>query len=352
MHRAVSFTADKETMYRANYTLRTCLSILMPVLTFKAKNAEDLYKHSKRVNWIDYFGVDSTFKVGSAVFSDNFNHTGYASLVVKDAIADSFREKIGRRPSVDTEFPDIGINIHISEDDCTLSIDTSGTPLFKRGYRKRSGIAPLNEVLAAGIISLSKWRENTEFLDPMCGSGTLAIEACMQALDMPSGLFRESFGFEKFFDFDKKMWEKVRIDCNKRIKPGLDIEFICSDSDKIMVDATKINLKETGLDKYIKVKQADFFDLQKADNPLTIFMNPPYDMRLKNKNINLFYEDIGSHLKHNFEDTKVYIFTGNLDLIKQIGLKPSSKTELYNAAIKSLLVSYELYAGTKKNKKL
>lgn len=351
LRRAVSFVADKEQLYKANYLLRTCLNILEVISVFKISNAEDLYIRTKRISWDRYFSSQNTFMVKSVLFSENFTHSGFVALKVKDAIADSFREKFGKRPSVDTQNPDIIINVHIAADLCTISMDTTGIPLYKRGYRTATGPAPLNEVLAAGIILLSGYKPTDVLIDPMCGSGTIAIEAAMISLNIPAGRYRDSFSLENLPDFDKKLWDKVLFEAEDAIITGQPLSIQASDIDRYMIEKTKENIRNAGLSSHIEIFTQDFFEFPKQESEIFLIMNPPYDIRLKTENINLLYSNIGTKLKHDFSGGKACIFTGNDKAAKNVGLKPSKKTELYNASVKSALLCYELYSGSKKIKK-
>jgi putative N6-adenine-specific DNA methylase len=345
--RAVEFDGDKEMMYRANYQLRTALSILKPLTEFRIRSAKNLYSNALRFDWDRYMSVDQTFSIVPVVHSTLFKHTGYAGLVLKDAIADKFRSKYNRRPSVDTQSPDVVFNLRISENNVTISLDSSVTPLFKRGYRTEATRAPINEVLAAGIIKLSGWSGKTPFLDPMCGSGTFAIEAALIANNIPPGRFRSFFGFMNWMDYDESILYKIKQEAKSLTAEKGDIS--CSDRSPEALTIARKNIANAGMSRIIKSGMADFFDSDSGGRRYTIIMNPPYGERLAEDDIAEFYRKTGERLKHGYSGSDVWIITSSPAGLKSVGLKPSKKYTLYNGALESRLVKYELFAGKRKN---
>jgi putative N6-adenine-specific DNA methylase len=350
VNRAVTFKGSKELLYKVNYCARTVLSVLMPVGEFRIRSKDDLYKNSLKIDWEAFMGSDDTFAVVPVVNSPHFDHTGYAGLLLKDAVADYFRNKSGRRPSVDTNDPVLLINLHISNDHVTISIDSSVVPLFKRGYRQEQAVAPLNEVLAAGILQLSGWEAATSLTDPMCGSGTIPIEAGMLACKIPSGKFRKFFGFERWKDFDEDLFIKVKSDCDGQIISS-PVKIYASDISEDAIQQTGKNLKGAGLSDLVSLEQADFKDLKYFDNQGFVFLNPPYGQRLQPDELDSLYSMIGTTLKHNFQGNTAWLITSNKESLKKVGLKPAKKYTLFNGALECTLLKYEMYQGTKKQVK-
>ncbi len=347
-NRAVMFSGNKELLYRANYSLRSALSVLVLVSDFRIKSKEDLYNRTLGIDWSQIMDTDTAFSVVPVINSKLFGHTGYPALVVKDAVADYFRKKTGRRPSVDTKDPAIIINLHISNDRVSLSLDSSGVPLFKRGYRIKQGLAPLNEVLAAGILMISGWDGSTSLLDPMCGSGTIPIEAAMIACRIPPGRYRQFYGFSRWKDFDSEMFEQIKIECDNKIRRST-VKITGSDISGEAVKQSIVNIKKAGLDKEIVVNVLDFKDVKATDTNGYVFINPPYGQRLKQEEINRLYDMIGSTLKHNFIGNRAWIISSGKEYIKNIGLKPRSKHVLYNGSLECILSEYVMYKGSWKD---
>lgn len=348
-NRAVIFEGNKKLLYRANYLSRTALAVLMQISEFSISTRDDLYRKCLGIQWDRYLLPDQTFSVTSVVNSQIFSHTAYPALVVKDAVADWFRKRHGKRPSVDTENPQIVLNLHINHSLVNISLDSSGAPLYKRGYRRASVTAPLNEVLAAGIILLSGWDPSYEFLDPMCGSGTLPVEAALIACKIPPGKFRESFGFMKWTDYDPNLFEEVRKeDENITVPPGLNISG--SDISVDAVEKAEINIRNAGLEGLITVRKADFRNLRASDEHGFIIMNPPYGERLKPEALNELYSMIGSTLKHNFPGYKAWIISSGKEAMKHIGLKPAKKYKVYNGPLECVLAGFNMYPGKERKK--
>lgn len=348
-NRMVEFAGNQEMLYKANFHLRTALKILKPIYEFKIKNENELYKSIQTIDWSEYFDLKSTFAVDSVVFSNNFTHTKYVALKVKDAIVDQFRDKFGKRPYVDVEDPDLRINIHISNETCTVSLDSSGDSLHKRGYRIKTNKAPLNEVLAAGMILLSGWDKKSLFIDPMCGSGTLVIEAAMMAHNVPPGLYRKKFGFETWKDFNSDLLEDIYEEESPENK--IDINIIGADISEIATRITSENIDNAALKKRIDIITKPINDfIPPKDEYGTIITNPPYGERLKKDEINGFYKELGDKFKKSFKGYNIWLISSNFGAIKHIGLHPSKKLILYNGALECKFLNYEIYEGSKKRK--
>ena len=347
MNRAVSFKGDTGFMYKANLNLRTALRILKPIATFQAHNEKELYKKLCNIDWIKIFNLENTFATHATTHSEVFNHSKYASLLMKDAIADTFRKKFNKRPNVNPENPDVSINLHIAKHTCTVSLDSSGESLHKRGYKTDTVTAPMNEVLAAGMILLSDWNKVSDFHDPMCGSGTILIEAALIAYNIPVNIFRKKFGFEGWKDFDLQLWEKIKeVSLDKELNFHGNITG--SDNFQKAVRISRKNIENALLNENIKIKNTDFFDTKVKPGMFVIF-NPPYGERI-DIGINDFYEKIGSTLKHNYENCTVWIISSDIENLKLIGLRASKKITLMNGKLKCSYRKFEVYNGSKKNK--
>ena len=347
--RMVSFEGDKGFMYKANLSLRTALKILKPINKFKVFNDNQLYDGIKKMDWSDYLSNHQTFVIETTLYSDYFNHSQFVALKVKDAIVDQFREQTGSRPNIDKDFPDLRIHIHIDREWCTVSLDTSGSSLHHRGYRTATNIAPINEVLAAGILLLSGWDGTTNFIDPMCGSGTLLIEAAMIACNIPANINRKEFAFEKWPDWDSDLFDKILESSLKKTRE-FHHSIIGYDKAPSAVHKAKDNVQNAQLEEYIKVEQNNFFESKKMiEGPLHMVFNPPYGERL-NIEMERFYREIGDTLKQSYPQTEAWFITSNLEALKFVGLKPSRKIKLFNGKLEARLVKYEIYEGSKKGK--
>lgn len=347
--RMVRFTGDKGFMYKANLSLRSALKILKPIYSFRATNEQSLYKGVQGIKWANYLNANQTFVVDTTVHSTFFNHSEFVAQKCKDAIVDQFRENTGERPSIDKDFPDLRINIHIDKDQVSVALDTSGAPLNQRGYRKSTNIAPINEVLAAGILLLSGWEGQCDFLDPMCGSGTFLAEAAMIACNIPANINRKEFAFEKWKDWDATLFDQIMEALLKKVKES-HYSIIGYDKAPSAVDKACENIKLANLDEYVKIERENFFETKKkVDGKLHIVFNPPYDERL-DIHMEEFYKNIGDTLKKNYPGTNAWFITGNLEALKYVGLKPSRKIKLFNASIEARLVKYEMYEGSKRTK--
>ena len=348
INRAVSFKGDKGFMYKANLNARTALRILKPIAHFQAHDEKELYKKLCEINWTEIFELNSTFSTHATTHSDKFTHSKYASLVMKDAIADTFRNKFNDRPNVNAENPDVCINLHIAKHTCTVSLDSSGESLHKRGYKSNAVIAPMNEVLAAGLILLSDWNKIDNFHDPMCGSGTILIEACFIANNIPANIFRESFGFEGWKDFDKELWETIKEVSLDKETPYLG-EITGSDNFQKAVRISRENIDNALMHDNIKVKKADFFETEIRNNTFVIF-NPPYGERI-DLGVTDFYEKVGTTLKHKYQDCTIWLISSDIEGMKFIGLTPSSKIKVMNGKLDCSFRKFEVYNGSKKASK-
>ena len=345
--RMVSFTGNKEMMYRANFQLHTAIRILKPIARFRAKSADDVYEEVKKIDWTQYVGLEKTFAVDSVVFSEEFRHSKFVSYKVKDAIVDQFREKTGKRPNISVANPDIRLNMHIAEDQCTLSLDSSGESLHRRGYRQESVEAPLNEVLAAGMILMTGWHGETDFIDPMCGSGTLLIEAALIARNMAPGLFRKEFAFEKWADFDKDLFDNIYNDDSKERE--FDHKIYGYDVDIKAVNTARLNVKAAGLTSDITVTEADFKDFTQPAEKSIIVTNPPYGERISTPDLLGTYRMIGERLKHQFLNNDAWILSYREECFDQIGLKPSLKIPVYNGSLECEFRKYQIFDGKLKD---
>lgn len=347
LNRAVSFEGDKHLLYSANYQCRTALRILVPIQQFTILTEQDLYTSIKTVKWEDYFSVNNTFAIDSTLSNAVFTHSHYVSQRVKDAIADRFREKTGQRPSVDTINPDFRINIHLNKDLLDLSFDSSGQSLHKRGYHISNAEAPLSEVLAAGMILLSGWDGQSTFIDPMCGSGTLLIEAAMIAMNLPAGQFREEFGFMKWKDFNRAIWEDV---LNEGVEQQRDIEteILGSDISHVNLRSAEANLRQAKLHKDISLRVSPFQELIPPEPPGILITNPPYGERIMLDDITGLYQDLGNLLKRKFAGYQAWVISSDLRALKMIGLKPMKKYTVFNGPLECRFVGFDLYDGSKK----
>lgn len=347
--RMVSFTGDKEMLYKANLSCRTALRILKPICEFEASDADKVYDEVKKIAWDDYLSLDKTFAVDAVVFSEEFRHSKFVAYKVKDAIADFFTEKYEKRPSVRVVKPDFYINIHISHRQCTVSLDSSGESLHKRGYRIAQTEAPLNEVLAAGMILKTGWKGDRNFVDPMCGSGTLLIEAGMIALNIPPGIYRKEFAFEKWPDFDQELFDTLYNDESGDKK--FDYKIYGSDISPQAVQIAEKNIKSAGLSKYIDLQVKPIQKYDKVPDKGILVTNPPYGERLATKDLLGLYQIIGERLKHIFIGYDAWIISSNNECFDKIGLKPSEKIRLKNGDLDCEYRKYEIFDGKYKQMK-
>lgn len=347
--RSVSFEGDTGFMYKANLSLRTAIKILKPIRTFFVRSEQDLYDKVYRMEWERMMKVSHTFAIDATVNSDLFNHSKYISLKTKDAIVDRFRNILGKRPDVDIKYPDLRINIHIQRNQVTISLDSSGQSLHQRGYRTATNIAPINEVLAAGMLLQSGWDGQTDFLDPMCGSGTMCIEAAMIACNIPANINRREFAFEKWADYDEELFEKITESALKKTRE-FHHKIYGYDKAPSAVNKAKDNVKNANLSDYITISQRDFFETEKeTEGKLQMVFNPPYGQRIA-VDMPAFYKQIGDTLKNGYPNTDAWFITSDLEAVKHVGLRPSRKIKLYNGKLESRFYKYEIYEGSKKAK--
>ena len=347
--RNVSFYGDKGFLYKANLSLRTAIRILKPIVVFDVNDDKELYSSFFNFNWEDYMSVDNTFAIDSVLNSDFFTHSLYVSQKAKDGIVDRYRKLFKTRPSVDSINPDLKINIHIRNKCCTVSLDSSGKPLNQRGYRSQTNIAPINEVLAAGIILLSEWDLESDFLDPLCGSGTFLIEAAMLATNYPPNIKRSNFSFKNWNDFDLDLFVTITKSVLSKTKP-FNNKILGFDKSPSAISKCDQNIINAGLEDVISISKEDFFRSKKYnDDYLHIVFNPPYGERLR-IDIELFYKKIGDTLKTNYTNSCTWFITSSIEALKYVGLRPSRKIKLFNGKLESRLAKYEIYSGSKKKK--
>lgn len=345
--RMVSFEGNLSLLYKANIHCRTALRILKPIHTFKAKTTDEIYKEVKKMPWFDYLNEDNTFAIDAITFSDYFTHSKFVSYRVKDAIADYFTQRTGKRPSVDVNNSDLLINFHVAQDKCTLSFDSSGESLHKRGYRTGQTEASLNEVLAAGMILKTGWRGESDFVDPMCGSGTILIEAALIAKNVPPGIYRSKFAFEKWKDFDLELFEDLYNDDSG--ERDFKYKIYGSDIDIKAIKIAKENVKSAGMNDCIDLQIKSFENYTEAPAEKGILItNPPYGERLKPENLESLYEMIGERLKHIFTGYQAWILSYRKECFDRIGLKPSKKIKLVNGSLQCEFRKYDIFSGKRK----
>ena len=348
--RAVSFTGDKRMLYTANMCLRTASRVLVPILSFKAQKADDIYEQVKALDWSQYMTVKTTFQIDATVYSDYFRHSQFVTYRVKDAIVDYWMEHENQRPSVKLEGADLYLNVHIAGDRVTLSLDSSGESLHKRGYRVANTQAPINEALAAGMLLLAGWNGQSDFYDPMCGSGTLLIEAALIARNIAPGVYRQGFAFEKWADFDADLWDEVYNDDSRERE--FKHKIYGSDAGFYAVQAATKNIQSASLQRDIEVKQIRVEELRLADTNTEgalVMINPPYGERLsQDKNVLRLYQDMGTALKHQFSGATAWVISSNEEALKCIGLRPAKKIHLVNGDLDCLFNKYELFKGDRK----
>ena len=342
--RGIHFSADQADIYKINYNARLLTRVLAPLITFTCRNRDDLYRAGKSVDWTTFFSLKNTFGIFANVSgNDNIRHSKFAALCLKDAVVDLFRDKYGSRPNVDGKTPDIWLNLHIEKRQATISFDTSGGSLHRRGYRHETVKAPMQETLAAAIIVLSEWDGKQPLYDPMCGSGTLLCEAMMHACAIPSGFLKNRFGFSFLPDFDDKLWEKIKTQSDEKMQQ-LPKELISgSDKAHYAVNAATANCHCLPGGNSIDISEKNMFEIPAIENSI-IISNPPYGIRLKeDKGIDAFYKNLGDFLKQKCKGSNVYLFFGDRNMIKKIGLKPTWKKPLRNAGLDGRLVKYEMF---------
>ncbi len=344
--RMVSFTGNKAMLYKANFCLRTAIRILKPISHFTAKNADEVYEKVKAIKWEEILDPDKTFAVDAVVFSEEFRHSKFVSYKVKDAIVDYFREKTGKRPSVRINNPDIALNIHIAQTTCTLSLDSSGESLHRRGYRQEAVEAPLNEVLAAGMILMSGWKGDCDLIDPMCGSGTIPIEAALIARNIAPGVFRKEFAFEKWVDFDQDLFDDIYND--DTAEREFNHKIYGYDNNPKANEIAMHNIKAAGVSKDVILKIQPFQQFDQPNEKAIMITNPPYGERISTRDLLGLYQMIGERLKHAFTGNTAWILSYREECFDQIGLKPSEKVALYNGSLECQFRRYDIFQGKHK----
>jgi putative N6-adenine-specific DNA methylase len=348
--RAVEFKGDKELLYRINYCCFTVLRVLVPVSEFVIIEQEDLYNHLLKMPWEEWIDPTGTLAVDAVISNSVFTNSLFVAQRSKDAIADRLRGIHGSRPSVDLDNPSLRISIHIRSSTCTVSLDSSGNTLHKRGYRKRAGDAPVSEVLAAGLLRLAGWDPSVPLYDPMCGSGTILIEAALMATQTPAGIFRSDFGFMKWKDFDGELWEKVKTEANEKILHAT-VQIRGADSSLRAIDGAKMNLRYSKTEEIITLDKAGFHQAKPPYETGMIITNPPYDERLKLDDSVAFYRSMGDTLKHLYGGYRAWIISADLEAMKFIGLKPIKKFKIFNGPLECRFMGYDLFRGTMKDYK-
>ena len=343
VRRGIYFKADQATLYRVNYCTRLCTRILAPIHTFTCPDAEALYRAARKIDWTRYFNVDQTFAVFASTAGSTVPHSQFAGLKLKDAVVDQFRDAFGRRPSVDARTPDVWINLFLQKDQGTISIDTSGGSLHRRGYRTHSVDAPMQETVAAAVVALSEWDGRMILMDPMCGSGTLITEAVMVYCRIPAGYRRDAFGFQLLPDYDAMVWRRVKAEADSRIRKLPQGLVFASDIDSRAVAATRANCKQIPYAQSVNILRKDLFQIDRLENRV-LLCNPPYGIRMQNLgDVDDFYRRLGDFLKQRCKGSTAFIYFGNREMIKRIGLKPTWKKPLRNGGLDGRLAKYMLY---------
>lgn len=345
-NRAVTCEGDLGFLYKINYSCRTALKIIVPILTFKAWDEHRFYDKLFDFPWDSIMDTNQSFAIDTTINSERFKHSQFMTLKMKDAIVDFFKAKYRKRPDIETKNPDIKFHLHIDRELVTISLDSSGEPLFKRGYRKEQTQAPINEVLASGMLQLAGWNGKENFLDPMCGSGTLLIEAAMIALNLPAQIFRKGFAFQNWKNYDAELFTKIKEFRLNKIQEFTG-KIIGYDIDSQALKVAQANISFAELGDIIEIKKQNFFESQKELFPLLMVFNPPYNERIS-INDEAFYKKIGDTFKQNYPNTLSWIISSDLEAVKKIGLRPSKKIKLFNGKLECRFLQYETYEGTKK----
>jgi putative N6-adenine-specific DNA methylase len=353
-NRAVSFTGDLGFLYKANLCLRTALRVLVPFKTFKVTDENSLYTSIQSVNWEDFMEVTDTIAIDTVINSELFTHSQFLSQKTKDAIVDQFRAKHGERPSVDLDKPTLRINLHVFNDVATLALDSSGESLHKRGYRDKTNLAPINEVLAAGLVLLTGWDKRSNFIDPMCGSGTILIEAALIANNIPPGYYREEYGFErwkKFMAFDEALWNTIFDAAINKITDHKQ-QIIGGELSPNVAKKAKENIKLAKVEDVVSIRNCDMQDFEVPAGRGVVVINPPYGERMVKDNIEELYKMMGDTFKKKFAGYDCWILSSNMEAFKHVGLRPTRKIALFNGQLECRFMKYEVYEGTKKIHKL
>lgn len=343
-NRAVSFYGDEGFLYKANLCLRTALRVLKPIAEATVMDERQLYDEIQKINWSNFMRVDQTLAVTAVLNTENFNHNQYIAQKTKDAICDQFRDKTGKRPSVERDNPDVGIYVFIFKDTLQVMLDSSGVPLYKRGYRQIADMAPLNEALAAGMVLLSGWDARLSALyDPMCGAGTILIEAALIAANIPPGYYRESYCFKNWPDFKEDLYEKIYESAISKIK-NIPVDIVGTDISDAVIQKAKENAKAAKVDDMIRFLKADFFETSFGlEKKYIIITNPPYGERLKKDDIFAFYKKMGDTFKQRYKGSTAWVISSGKDAMKNVGLKTSRKIPLFNGGLECRFCKYEMY---------
>lgn len=345
--RGVSVVGDTGFLYKANLCLHTALKVIIPIAKFRAENEQDLYNGIKQLEWEKFISNSDTLMVESVVNSDMFSHSLFVSQKVKDGMVDRFREKTGKRPDVDLIHPSFKLYVHIFKNEVSLNLDSSGDPLYKRGYRADINEAPMKEVLAAGLVKLSGWEKHLLLIDGMCGAGTIAIEAALWANNIPPGYYRDQFGFMRWKNFDEQLYDTIFESSVSKIKEDK-VEIIANDIDAHTLKKAKSNTQNAKVDDVVTCTNESFFDIKPTRQGGVVILNPPYGERLPVDEIEKLYKEIGDKLKKDFQNFNAWIITSRPEAIKSVGLRPSRKIQIYNGALECRYLKYELYGGSKK----
>lgn len=348
LNRAVQLRGTLRDVYFLNLHIRCALTVLVQIAQFKIKQEDDLYKECMKIDWMRYFSIDKTFAIKGAVYSDLFRHTRYPYLVVKDAIADTFRKKTNERPNVNVKTPQVTFDVYINRDLVTIALNTSGAPLFKRGYREETGEAPLNEVVAAGLIRMSGWDRKSTFFDPFCGSGTLLIEAALLASGLPSQLERTHFAFRNFSDFQAELWEEVRAESLKNVG-SLPCKIVGSDISAEMVTKARRNLRRLPIGRFVETHVNSFQEMTQPSDSGIMISNPPYGERM-GEEIEDMYEELGDWMKNKMKGYDCWILSSNDEALKRVGLKPERKLRVFNGDLECSFRKFSIYEGSKKQR--
>jgi putative N6-adenine-specific DNA methylase len=347
LNRAVQLKGTWKDVYFLNLHSRCAISVLIEISKFMIKDEKDIYKKAKEIQWTELFDIKKSFAVKGAIFSNLFSNTKYPLLLVKDAITDSFREKYEERPNVEISRPEVLIDLYVKENQATISINTSGAPLFQREYRKETGLAPMNEVVAACLIRMSGWDRKTTFLDPFSGSGTLVAEAALLASGIPSNIERQFYAFKNLLNYDSELWDSIYDAVNYKIRelPG---KITGSDINDTMVLKARRNIRNFAFSRAVEINGMNFNEVKSNDEPVFIITNPPYGERMGDR-INELYEAIGNWLKHSMTNSVCWIISSNDDALKSIGLKTSVRQKVFNGDLECSFRKFEIYAGSKKH---
>ncbi len=349
--RGVSVIGDIGFLFKANLCLHTALKVLIPITKFEANNEQELYDNIKLIEWEKFISVSDSIMIESVLNSEIFDHSLFVSQKVKDALVDRFRDKTGSRPDVDLIHPAFKVYVHIYKNEVSINLDSSGEPLYKRGYRSDINQAPMKEVLAAGLVKLSGWEPHLLLIDGMCGAGTIAIEAGLWANNIPPGYYRNDFTFMKWRNFDEQLYETIYDSCINKIKNN-QVEIIANDNDEVTLKKAIVNVKNAKVDDVVKCNCQSFFDITTERKGGVIILNPPYDERMPVNEIEKLYKEIGDKLKKDFKNFTAWIITSNPEGMKSIGLRATRRIQLYNGSLDCRFLKYELYDGTKKLHKI